>query len=58
MKTTILQNKQLLGNNFNLTDLLLIDDYINSVGQSDNLVKKLKKEIDSLKAELNEKESL
>ena len=35
-----------------------IDDYINTVGHNDVLVKKLKNEIDTLRSQLNEKEEV
>ena len=35
-----------------------IDDYINTVGHNDVLVKKLKNEIDMLRSQLNEKEEV
>jgi hypothetical protein len=54
MKTTLIQNKLLLG--IIKSIYLLIDDYINSVGQSDQLVQKLKKEIDSLRKQVYEKD--
>jgi hypothetical protein len=51
MKTTLMQNKMLLGK-FQSYDKSLLDDYINSFGQSDQLVQKLKREVDHLKEQL------
>eukprot|EP00347_Sterkiella_histriomuscorum_P024231 403331856 len=42
MRTTLQQNK------------MLLNDYINTVGQSDQLVQKMKKEMDSLRLQLNQ----
>jgi hypothetical protein len=48
-----MQNKMLLGKTFSHSfDKSLLDDYINSFGQSDQLVQKLKREVDHLKEQL------
>ncbi len=49
MRTTLTQNKQLLGEHF--SSFYRLDDYINNIGESDQLVVKLKGEVDALRKE-------
>ena len=50
MRTTLTQNKQLLGEHSSSLSYSL-DDYINNIGESDQVVIKLKVEVDSLRKE-------
>ena len=56
MKTTLVQNKQLLSNLFRNIYHWWLDDYINTAGHTDQMVSKLKHEIDELRATLQERE--
>jgi hypothetical protein len=56
MRTTLTQNKQLLGEHPLPVSYRNIDDYINNIGESDQVVIKLKVEVDALRRESKQKD--